>query len=82
MKIPNFIKAIAVFFIRIWPWGYLCDFQWGHQGRIQLTKNCWVIVSHGNSQDALPINFVSQELGDRIVEEMNNKWYAPTVKKT
>jgi hypothetical protein len=80
MQLPNVIKAIVVFFIRIWPWGYLCDFHWGAQGRIRLTKYLFVIVSNGDNSDTLPINLVSQELVDRIVEEMNNKWYAPTVK--
>jgi hypothetical protein len=74
------IKAPVRWWVRTWPYGYLCDFHWEGQGRIRLTKDLWVIVGGTKddpSMDALPISFVSQKLVDRIGEEMNGKWYMP-----
>lgn len=74
------VKAVALWWQKTWPWGYLCDFHWEGQGRIRLTKNGWVIVGgekEGDATDALPVTFVSPACVERIVEEMNKKWYAP-----
>jgi hypothetical protein len=74
-------KAGVRWCVTTWPFGYLCDFEWGHQGRIRVTKDLWVIVGDkGGGTDALPITFCSPQLIARVEEELTGRWYAPTTK--
>ena len=44
---------------------------------VKLNKKIWIITSNGQSQDALPINFVSKELVGIVKQELKHKWYMP-----
>ena len=71
VKHARFLLAIH------WPYGYLCRLPYGSKGEIRLTKQMWIIVSDGASQDALPISFVSPQLIESIGIELAKKWYWP-----
>lgn len=75
-RIIEGIKAFARFFIMAWPFGVLCKIDNGHGETYTVTKSLWVIVSDGSSSDALPLNFCSQELVDRVVAELSSRWWA------
>lgn len=58
------------------PYGYICKFKYGGLD-VKLNKKFWIITSNGQSQDALPINFVSKELVGIVKQELKHKWYMP-----
>jgi len=47
----------------------LCKFKYGEL-MVTFSSNGWVFISDGDSEDALPINMVSQELVDAITHEL------------
>lgn len=69
----KFKNQVLQFWLKI-PFGSICSFEYGKQ-KISVTKNLWVIVSDGKSSDALPINFVSQQLVSAIEAEMTRMGY-------
>lgn len=69
------IKKIVWWFVQTWPFGSLCILQNDDGSTITLLKNYYVVVSDGNSSDALPITFISQKLVDRFEIEIRKKWY-------
>lgn len=72
----KYLKATVWWFFITWPYGYLCQFEYGEL-QVRVTKKGWVIMSDGQAEDALPAHFVSQKLIDRIKEELKKKWYCP-----
>lgn len=56
------------------PFGNICSLKNG-ANTITLKKNLWVIVSDGKSSDAMPINFVSQEMQMKIADVMRSMGY-------
>jgi len=67
-------------FIRnIWsklPFGYICRF-WDGKTRVTITPQLWVIIDSGRGtvKDMLPLSMVSQELVDKVEEEMQEIGY-------
>lgn len=80
-SIPNairkLIKNARSTVMGVWlgiPFGNICSFKNG-TNTITLKKNLWVIISDGRSSDALPINFVSQEMQLKIASVMRSMGY-------
>lgn len=71
------IKHLRFLLAINWPYGYLCRLDSGGKETITLNKQMWVIVSDGQSSDALPISFVSPQLVERLGAELAKKWYWP-----
>ena len=74
---PEPIKRLIWLAVQMWPYGNLCRFKYGEL-EVTLNKQLWIITSDGISTDALPLSFVSQQLVDRVQDELLGKWYMPT----
>lgn len=46
----------------------------GKPGKIVISKDLWVTITDGNSSDALPLNFCSQELVDKLEEVLRKRY--------
>jgi len=71
------MKWFKRFVMRVWlviPFGYICKFKYGEL-TVTLKKNLWLVISDGHSNDALPINLVSQELVDECEKQMMMRGY-------
>lgn len=58
------VTTIVRFFLKLWlkvPFGYICRVH-HKDSYMTLRKDYWIIVTHGNTTDALPITFVSHHL--------------------
>lgn len=74
-KLLETIKTVARFFIFNTPYVILWREKVKEGGYIKLTNTFWIITSDGESQDALPLSFCSQELVDRIAADLNKRWW-------
>lgn len=70
----TYIRRLVKFIIWNWPFGYVCQFPYG-AGSVGLTKNLWVVSFDDVSSDALPLNYVRQELVDKFEQELAKKWW-------
>lgn len=70
------MKKFRQLIFNVWmrvPFGHLLKFKDG-KNTITVTKALWVITSDGDSQDALPLNFCSQEFVDDVEKRLVRKY--------
>jgi hypothetical protein len=76
-KLSNVRSLLKAKALQLWlrvPFGEVCTFRNGNLS-VTVTKQFMVIISDGQSQDALPLPYVSQDLAYRIFVVMKDKGY-------
>ena len=72
------MKKIKAMMLRLWmlvPFGNVCSFKYGEL-TVTVKKNLWLVMSDGQSKDALPITMVSETLVKAVAAEMERIGYA------
>jgi hypothetical protein len=72
------MKKIKKMILSLWliiPFGNICSFKYGKL-TVTVKKNFWLVMSDGESKDALPITMVSDTLVNAVAVEMKRMGYA------